>query len=95
MILRFLGGKYASAEFPIGAAPIRIGRDPALEMVLHDDAVDPTHARITVDAHGVWVEDLGGASGTYVNDARIVGRVVLAAGDRIAIAGHVMELRGA
>ena len=90
--MRFLDGKYQGAEYPVAAAAIRIGRHPDGDMVLLDDAVSETHARITLDANGIWLEDLGSEGGTWVNGQRIE-RVALALGDRIAIASHVMELK--
>jgi pSer/pThr/pTyr-binding forkhead associated (FHA) protein len=92
VILRFLSGKYESAEFPVKGSAIRIGRDPDFDMVLVDDAVSQAHARISIDGNTIWVEDLGSATGTFVNGQRI-DRVALSPGDRIAIGGSVMELQ--
>jgi pSer/pThr/pTyr-binding forkhead associated (FHA) protein len=90
-VLRFLSGKYESAEFPVVDSPTRIGRAKDLEMVLFDDAVSDEHARLSIEGDTVWIEDLGSASGTYVNGAPI-GRVALRLGDRIVIATHAMEV---
>ena len=93
VILRFISGLYESAEFPVGKEPIRIGSHPDGEMVLlHDAAVSPEHARISVEDGTFVIEDLGSTEGTFVNGARI-GRVALKRGDRIVIGAHVMEVR--
>jgi pSer/pThr/pTyr-binding forkhead associated (FHA) protein len=92
VILRFLSGKYESAEFPVEGTAIRIGRDPDFDMVLVDDAVSQAHARISIEGGVVWVEDLGSSTGTFVNGQRI-DRVKLSPGDRVAIGGSIMELQ--
>lgn len=90
-VLRFVEGKYTSAEFPLDPMGLRIGSDSLLDMVLVDDAVSPEHARISI-AHGtVAIEDLDSASGTYVNGER-VRRAVLAPGDRVTIGASTLEL---
>lgn len=92
MILRFISGRYESAEFPVAEDTIRIGSAPEGEMVLlHDDAIAAEHARITHDSGTFWLEDLGSTSGTFVNGARI-GRVALKLGDRVVIGQHVMDV---
>src|SRR6516165_3294249 len=48
-----------------------IGRDLSVEVVIPDPAVSRRHARLSHDARGVWLEDLGSANGTYVNGTRI------------------------
>src|SRR5258707_609498 len=89
-VLRFVGGKYETAEFPVADTPTRIGRDPDLDMVLFDEAVSGEHARISIEGDTIWLEDLGSANGTYVNGERI-DRVALQPGDRIGIGTHTIE----
>jgi predicted component of type VI protein secretion system len=47
----------------------------------------PPHARILADAGGYFVEDLGSANGTFLNDRRLPGGVPtrLRNGDRVRI----------
>jgi pSer/pThr/pTyr-binding forkhead associated (FHA) protein len=90
-VLRFVGGKYATAELSVADAPMRFGRDPELEVVLFDDAVSGQHARVSIVDDTIWLEDLGSAAGTYVNGQRIQ-RVALAPGDRFAIVTHTIEV---
>jgi pSer/pThr/pTyr-binding forkhead associated (FHA) protein len=90
-VLRFIGGKYETAEFPVTDTPIRIGRNPDLDMVLFDEAVSDEHARIVVDGNTIWLEDLDSASGTYVNNQRIK-RVALKLDDCIVIGTHTMTV---
>ena len=48
---------------------------------------NPQHARILADAGGYFVEDLGSANGTFLNDRRLPGGVPtrLRNGDRVRI----------
>jgi pSer/pThr/pTyr-binding forkhead associated (FHA) protein len=53
----------------IGRAPRDAGDDASLQLVTVDDpgrSVSKVHARFDVDAHGLWIEDLGSGNGTVV-----------------------------
>jgi S-DNA-T family DNA segregation ATPase FtsK/SpoIIIE len=99
-ILRVVNGPDAGRGFPITLGTTVLGRDPACDIVLHDDLVSKRHVRFeTSDA--VEVVDLGSANGIVV-DGGIVPRlrvtreetlligdseVVLTITDRQALAG--------
>lgn len=66
---------------------LTIGRDRVCEVVLSSKTVSRRHARLVLD-NGMWfLEDLGSANGTLVNDHRVPSRtsVRLRHGDRIQI----------
>lgn len=76
--------------------PFNIGRRslsrqifPHLDLTYNDPAayVSRQHARILADAGGYFVEDLGSANGTFLNDRRLPGGVPtrLRNGDRVRI----------
>jgi diguanylate cyclase len=73
----------------------QIGRSPECEIDFPDvPLLSRAHARIGWDDSGVWVEDLDSTNGTFVNQVRIEGRVVLDSGDRIQCGGvHFKFLR--
>ena len=56
-----------------GDSLIRIGRDPANDVVLDEEGVSSHHARILVQGNHMELEDLGSEQGTYVGsfDRRI------------------------
>lgn len=93
-VLRFVSGRYETAEFPVVDAGARIGRAAGLDMVLHDDLVSNEHARIEIANNVVWLEDLRSANGTFVNGKRIE-RVAIVPGDRIVIGGNTIEVLAA
>ena len=59
------------------------GRNPDCDIVLVDGHPSRRHAQLTTRDGGVWIEDLGSANGTFVNDRRISAPVKLRSGDRI------------
>ncbi len=73
----------------------QVGRSPECEIDFPDvPLLSRVHARIGWDDSGVWVEDIDSTNGTFVNQVRIEGRVVLSSGDRIQCGGvHFKFLR--
>ena len=66
------------------AGPVVIGRSPGADIVIADDFVSSTHARVTPDTEGgAVIEDLGSTNGTVVNGVQVVSAVTLSAGDVI------------
>ncbi len=68
-----------------------IGRAAACTLTLDDTYVSQQHARLVRRDRQYLVEDLGSTNGTFVNRERIVGPVVLHAGDRVQIGSTVLE----
>ncbi len=50
---------------------VTVGRDAGIDVYLTDALVSKRHARLTVDAQGVWLTDLGSTNGTLVNGQRL------------------------
>ncbi|MBY0230731.1 MAG: FHA domain-containing protein, partial [Gemmataceae bacterium] len=72
---------------------IHIGRDPASQLPLPDDAVSWQHARIDLEAGGGWITDLGSSNGTFIGGRRISGRAPLSVGDEISLGQAGPRLR--
>ena len=64
---------------------VRIGREPSLELVIADDFVSGTHARIVPGVDGPVLEDLASTNGTVLNGAMVRTATVLKSGDEIAV----------
>jgi hypothetical protein len=91
-VLRFISGKYQGGEFPIATdKQVIIGRSSDLDMVLVEDMVSRKHARITMQADQIWIEDLGSTNGTFVNGEKIK-RARLKEGDRVLIGTSILKL---
>ena len=72
--------------------PVIIGRSPDADLVIADDFVSGTHARITPTEGGPVIEDLGSTNGTLVNGQPATRRLPLAAGDVIDLGGNRLEV---
>jgi pSer/pThr/pTyr-binding forkhead associated (FHA) protein len=91
LVLEVLEGKDAGRQVQV-AGPIEAGRETGLGLCLDDGAVSERHARFTAEGGEAVVEDLGSATGTYVNELQVIGRSVLRPGDRIRLGMTVVEL---
>jgi hypothetical protein len=84
IILQFrgTGGKNLMTEFPVqGSTGIRLGSDPTCEASFVDSLVSPAHCRLDVEPPAVKLTDLNSRHGTFVNQQRVLGSVVLRRGD--------------
>jgi pSer/pThr/pTyr-binding forkhead associated (FHA) protein len=75
--------------FNFNQAEITIGRDPACECLLNDDAVSTHHARFNYHHLQWWIEDLGSKNGTKLNQEILSLPAVVISGDKIEC-GHTM-----
>src|SRR5258708_38402108 len=66
-------------------AVVSLGRDVNNSIVLEDDFVSATHARLTFRGRAWYVEDVGSTNGTFVNGSRIDSISPLAFGDEVQI----------
>ena len=70
-----------------------VGRNPECKISFEQDLhVSRLHARLSVQTHGVLVEDLGSSNGVFVNNIRIVGPRLLVPGDVLRIGAQEMVL---
>ncbi|GAP21676.1 FHA domain-containing protein [Leptolinea tardivitalis] len=69
---------------PVGLC-MRIGSDPANDIVLPDSLVSPSHAIIGDLPDGLLIRDEDSVSGTFINDVRIEAVMALKPGDRVKI----------
>ncbi|MBN1492851.1 MAG: FHA domain-containing protein [Candidatus Omnitrophica bacterium] len=77
-------GERAGEELRISAAEVSIGRDGSNNIVVPDQQVSRTHARISWTSDGYMIEDLGSTNGTFVNNDKVAHKV-LKFGDEIRL----------
>jgi pSer/pThr/pTyr-binding forkhead associated (FHA) protein len=65
-------------------AEITIGRDPACECLVSDDAISSHHARLSFHHNQWWLEDLDSKNGTRLNDNSLTIPTVVISGDKIS-----------
>jgi hypothetical protein len=75
-----------NAMFPVGSAPVTLGRGGQNDLVLDgDEFASSRHARIEARGDGVWVQDLDSTNGTFLNGARVVGAERMSPGDVLRV----------
>ena len=78
-VLEIVEGPEAGRMIPL-AGPVELGRDAAAGVALQqDELLSRRHVRITPEADGVRVEDLGSRNGTFVDGDQIYSPAHLAA----------------
>ena len=77
------------------AKELTVGRVPENDIRIDSPVVSRLHARLQLEPHGCWIEDLDSTNGTFANEARVVGRVLLAPGARVQFASFSYIFDGA
>lgn len=70
-----------------------IGRSASCGLTIDDPLVSRNHARLTVSAEGVTIEDAGSRNGIRVNGRTVSGRIPLADGARFRVGTQELVLR--
>ncbi len=84
-ILRVTAGSGAGRSLELESGSYVIGRATDNDVPLNDTGASRRHIRLTVNADGVSLTDLGSSNGTLVDDQRVEGQIALKAGSRIQI----------
>ena len=80
------GGQVVGEHALPAGAELVVGRSEGCGIVVGDGSVSRMHARLVSGEDGVYLEDLGSANGTYVDGARVQGRVRLQHGQQVRVA---------
>jgi pSer/pThr/pTyr-binding forkhead associated (FHA) protein len=86
-------GPLAGTKITLGDQPILIGRADDSTLVLTDDFASSRHARLTNRGGQWYVEDLGSTNGTYLDQQRVQGPLLVNPGQPIRIGQTALELR--
>lgn len=71
---------------------VTLGRASGCQVPVHDAYASQVHARV-FQSDGQWyIEDLGSTNGTYLNQRRVAGPMVMNRRDRIQIGNTVLEM---
>jgi DNA-binding winged helix-turn-helix (wHTH) protein len=77
--------EWGARRFPLAIGAHVIGRDADVDVRLDASNVSRRHARLTVTAEGVVLEDFGSKNGTFRSGTPVTSPVALADGDVIGI----------
>jgi len=64
---------------------LTLGRNTDCDISITSDEISRHHAKLQVVPDGVMVEDLGSANGTFVNNQRVHGVILLKPGDELRV----------
>lgn len=67
--IRFPDGKMS--DFSIDQPSILVGRAQGNDLILDHSSVSRRHARFTIESGQLYVEDLGSANGTFIDDQKL------------------------
>jgi pSer/pThr/pTyr-binding forkhead associated (FHA) protein len=76
-------GPAAGTVFPVAHPSLLIGRSPAADVRIDEQAVSNEHARLEQTDAGFTLLDLGSTNGTYINGQRLADAALLAGGDSV------------
>src|ERR671910_266994 len=92
-VLEIVEGPEAGRIIPLPGA-VDIGRDASAGVVLQqDELLSRRHVRITPEADGARVEDLGSRNGTFVDGDQIFSPAHLAVDGQLLVGVSVLQLR--
>jgi predicted component of type VI protein secretion system len=86
--LVLLEGDHKGHRLTVEIGLVIVGRAKGSAIRIPSERISRRHCRIWLEAHQVWVEDLGSENGTFVNEDPAIGRVQLNPGDELKVA-HV------
>lgn len=86
-------GNDQGARFELDEPIIRLGRDKACALHVHDTEVSRQHAEFRRTHRDYTVSDLGSSNGTFVNGVR-VQQQALASGDQVQVGATLMLYTG-
>ncbi len=86
-------GPLTGTKITLGEQPILVGRADDSTLVLTDDFASSRHARLTNRGGQWYVEDLGSTNGTYLDQQRVQGPLLINPGQPIRIGQTALELR--
>lgn len=84
-------GKVHKVVVPRGGEGIVIGRNASCDVVLNSKSVGRNHGRITREDGSYVFRDLGSVNGSFVNDGKVTGAVVLSDGAKVRCGDSIME----
>lgn len=85
-------GKMMGKEIPLNAAEFRIGKDPSCQLK-PASGVSDKHCAFLVKQGRLFIQDLGSAEGTYVNEIKLTAEVELKSKDKVKVGPLLFEVK--
>ena len=90
--LRVFPSQGEDFEIPLVDESTLIGRVSDSDLVVKDRFLSRQHARLRRQGNQFWIEDLGSANGTWVNDRRVEEPTEIHPGDEIRLSTSYITL---
>jgi predicted component of type VI protein secretion system len=90
--LKVVGGRHHGKVIPLATRKFLIGREQDCHLRPNSELVSRHHCALWVDDFSVRVRDLGSTNGTYVNNQRVRGELMLGSGDHLRVGKLDFEL---
>lgn len=82
-------GPTPGKTYPLSQGQITVGRDASCDIVINDAEISRHHAKLTQQADGYVLEDMGSTNGTFVDGQRLMGPHILRPGDLVLLGENV------
>ena len=83
-VMRGVSGPTFGKTFGVTGA-LTLGRSAECDISIPSDEISRHHAKLQLVADGVMVEDMGSANGTFVNNQRVHGSMLMRHGDELRL----------
>lgn len=83
-LVQYSGDKLGK-RYPLTEAQNVVGRSPTVHIIINETSVSRQHAKFVLVGDHVSVEDMGSSNGTFVNDVRAEGSLMLKDGDIVRL----------
>ena len=83
-VMRGVSGPTFGKTFGVTGA-LTLGRSAECDIAIPSDEISRHHAKLQLVADGVMVEDMGSANGTFVNNQRVHGAMLMRHGDELRL----------
>ncbi len=84
-------GPNPGQQYALDDREMVVGRQPDVDLVLDSREVSRRHARIVPDGQRFFLEDLGSSNGTFLNSARLDGKMELHEQDQIRMGPYLFR----
>ena len=86
-----VAGKLRGQEYPLKNGDNVLGRDDSCEILFQLDGISKRHVTFSVTDDVVYIQDLGSANGTFLNN-KPAKRAALKATDKIGLPNGILQV---
>lgn len=84
-------GAILGKRYPLSSLETKIGRSPEADITIPEASVSRIHAKLSLEEEAVFIEDVGSANGTYINDQKVSVKTPLKDQDMIRLGTVILK----